>query len=181
MLFRLRVRLPTARDENCSNAVLVHTRALISCCAVAQAQHLGRNCHFPQHSPKAMCGLPQHGVLGPQHSGAAGAVIVAALYSPKAKAKIGVLFFVFAVCVKKIGALFCLRVRRRKKIGPLFCLRHSRRKKIGALNCLRRRRIDFSFYFFHMICRGNIVHYFYDRSVRFHPVWTLLQTTQHIH
>ena len=34
--------------------VAVHIRALISCCAVALAQHLGRNCHFPRHSPKAM-------------------------------------------------------------------------------------------------------------------------------
>ena len=55
--------------QNYQTKKATHTRALISCCAVALAQHLGRNCHFPQHSPKAMYGLPQHGVLGPQHSG----------------------------------------------------------------------------------------------------------------
>ena len=49
-----------------------------------------------------MCGLPQHGVLGPQHYGAAGAVIVAAFNSPLQDDFLGVvLFLVFAVRVKK--------------------------------------------------------------------------------
>ena len=50
--------------QNYQTKKATHTRALISCCAVALAQHLGRNCLFPQHSPKAMCGLPQHGFWG---------------------------------------------------------------------------------------------------------------------
>ena len=124
---------------------IVSTRALIRRCAVALAQHLGRNCHFPRHSPKAMCGnmcgLPQHAVLGSQHSGAAGAVIVAALNSPQGKKKkMGSFFSSSPYGQKKIGALFCLRVRRRKKIGSRFCLRVRRRKKSGALFCLRVRR-----------------------------------------
>ena len=44
-----------------------------------------RNGCLPQHSPEAMCGLPQHGFLSPQRSGAAGVEFVAAVISPKAK------------------------------------------------------------------------------------------------
>ena len=127
--------------------------------AVALAQHLVRNCHLLQHSPKAMCGnmcgLPQHGVSGPQHSGAAGAVIVAALNSPKVKKRRRSPFFRLR-CMRQTY-VFCLRARRRKKFGPLFCLRRSRRKNIGALLCLRRRRILFFWAIPGMICRCIIV------------------------
>ena len=98
----------------------MQSRAFISCCAVALALRLGRNCHFPQHSPTAMCGLPQHGVLGPQHSGAAGAVSVAALSLPKAIFWGGSFFFVFAVCVKKNwGAVLSSRKAKKKLWAPV--------------------------------------------------------------
>ena len=44
-----------------------------------------------------MCGLLQHGALGPQHSGA---FTVAALISPKMNIFWGSFFCVFAVCGK---------------------------------------------------------------------------------
>ena len=61
-----------------------------------------------------MYGLPQNGVLGPPHSGAG---IVAALRSPKAKKIKGVLFFVFAVCVKLIGGAVLSSRKAKKKIS----------------------------------------------------------------
>ena len=117
---------------------IVSTRALIRRCAVALAQHLGRNCHFPRHSPKAMCGnmcgLPQHAVLGSQHSGAAGAVIVAALNSPKGKKKNGVLFFVFAVWAKKNwGAVLSSRKAKKKNWVAVLSSRKAKKKKWCAV------------------------------------------------
>ena len=114
-------------------------------------------------------------------------VIVAALTSPKAKKKIGVLFFVLAVCtryaLKKNGALFFLS-KRRFFFEPLFCLRRSRRKKFGALLCFRRRRIryfwlHFSSYDLEVVVGVLIIYcsLFLLRSLRtFSSCWTLLQS-----
>ena len=48
-------------------AYRVPTRALISCCAVARAQHLGQNSRFAQQPPIGWLRAAQHAIFGAQH------------------------------------------------------------------------------------------------------------------
>ena len=45
----------------------VDSRARISCCAVARAQHLGQNSRFAQQPPQGWLRAAQHVILGAQH------------------------------------------------------------------------------------------------------------------
>ena len=68
-------------------------RALISCCAVARAHHLGQNNRFAQQPPRGWLHAAQHAILGAQQ------------FSPKAKKNVARLFFA---------------VGQKKKMGPFF-------------------------------------------------------------
>ena len=123
-----------------------------------------------------MCGLPQHEVLGPQHSGAAGAVIVAALNSPKAKKTGGPFFRLRRMRKKNWGAVLSSRKAKKQNLGRCSVFTVVEEKKLGRCYVFAEDEyISIFGYFFHMVCRCIIVlHYFYDRSVRVHPVCTLL-------
>ena len=79
-------------NHNIMDLCPLHTRALISCCAVARAQHLGQNSRFTQQPLRGWLRAAQHAILGAQH------------FSPQAKKNVARLFF--AVGQKKIGVLF---------------------------------------------------------------------------
>ena len=60
--------------------------------------------------------------------------IVAALNSPKTKKQTGVLFFVFAVCVKnKLGRCFFFAKGEKKKTGRCFFSRKAKKKNWAAV------------------------------------------------
>ena len=54
-------RVPLLRSE------YVLIRTLISCCAVALAQHLSQNSRFAQQPPRGWLRAAQHAILGAQH------------------------------------------------------------------------------------------------------------------
>ena len=88
------------------HSTAVYTRALISCCVVAQAQHLGQNSRFAQQQPRGWLRAAQHAILGAQH------------FSPQA------IFFVartfFAVGEKKKWGLFSTSPEALFVFGNLF-------------------------------------------------------------
>ena len=77
-------------DENCLskhiNAPLViqmYIGALISCCAVARAQHLGQHNRFAQQSPRGWLRAAQNAILGAQHFSLHAFFFVARFFSPQ--------------------------------------------------------------------------------------------------
>ena len=78
--------------------LIVGNRALVSCCAVAQAQHLVQNRRCAQQPPRGWLRAAQHAILGAQH------------FSPQAKAIVARRFF--ALGGNKFGALLFLLCRR---------------------------------------------------------------------
>ena len=75
---------------------MVHTRAFISHCAVARAQHLGQNSRFAQQPPRDWLRAAQQAILGAQHFSQQVKKIVARLFFTVGRKKKWSFYFYFA-------------------------------------------------------------------------------------
>ena len=133
------------------------SRALITCCAVALAQHLGHNRCYTQQPPRGWLPLAQHAILGAQDffHRRPFFVVAALLFAVREKKMASLcpirrrreekkLHFC-NIGEKKKNSIFSIR-RRRKKIKTIFPIRRVEKNKMAPFG-IRRRLFLFSRHF----------------------------------